>query len=264
MKSSGEPTDPAAKRSYDICAAGFRSLLDAVDANDVAGTEARRSSADSVDAQRRYLDVAFLGPFFRRLKEGKLTLSNAQLLNATLRYMESRMGEPMNPLHKTYLKLLAWENFIEIPAPLILAGNCLQALRLPATFGFDFFRNQKGRGGLFSAPAKLKFVRKLADEVEADHPGIVTSAVTDMLKELDTIFATWLRHAVAHCYYRIDLGQRKVFAPNKGKDKSMTFEEVWDLYQKAYGYLKGFQRAVDQFAFESSDYVYMPNWGPNY
>ncbi len=259
---------PPAKRSFDICRSGFRSLLDAVDANDVAGQAARNSTADLFVAQSKYLDAAFLGPFLRGLKERTLTLRNARLLDVTLKYLESRIGAPMNPLHETYLKLLAWENFIEIPAPLILAGNCLQALRPPATFDFDFFEKQKGRP-LFGGPAKLRFVRKLAEEIEAERPGVVPAAVVDMLAEMDSILVEWLRHSVAHCFYLLELDPRKVSArttDRQGKtvENSATFEGVWELYQRAFGYLEGFRQAVDDFALESSGVTYKPNWGPNY
>lgn len=64
-------------------------------------------------------------------------------------------GQAHRPLHETYLKLLLWGNFIEIPTPLILLANRLQTPRA-ARFDFEFFDKQKR--GLHTGHAKLGFI----------------------------------------------------------------------------------------------------------
>ncbi len=251
---------PVERKIHDICYEGFRSLLDTVDKNDPHGVGSRAGNAKAFAADQ--LKSAFLGPFFIELREGGLTLRNARNLNQTLRYVQSRMDEQMKPLNETYLRLLAWENFVEIPAPLVLLGNCLESLRPPARFDFDLFESQKGPP-LHGGPTKLLFVRKLASKVGEERPGVIPTAATDMLEELDSIFVRWLRNAVAHCSYLIDLGSKTV-SDSKEPKNSFGFDEVRDLYLKAFGYLEGFKKAVHQFALETSGASYAPNWGPNY
>lgn len=161
------------------------------------------------------------------------------------------MDVKIKPLNETYLKLLAWENFVEIPAPLVLIGNCLETLRSTASFDFEFFQKQTGRP-LHGGPTKLKFVRGPASQVESERPGVCPSAVTDMLEELDGIFVRWLRNAVAHCAYLINLDSKTVCDSKDPKSKSFAFEEVGELYLRAFGYLEGFKKAVHEFALETS------------
>ena len=90
--------------------------------------------------------------------------------------------------------------------------------------------------------------------------GASDSQVASLVASLDSIFVPWLRNSVAHCSYLIDLDTKTVY-DSKDPKKSLSFEEVRDLYLKAFGYLEGFKKAVHQFALETSGASYAPNWG---